>query len=173
MQQSRGMLTIYGRSCPVVHSALVLIPPSAGCDAFSLYLHADALKTQGGFLLLDSFPVGNVCSLDNLRRACICFEGDDPTSDDTVGSDPVDLATSGWTFPGHEDDDSKNWHFESFRADIEGLGGSKFRVRVRCQLTNWSNGAGLAGEADFVAVGRVGAPPLYDETTNAWSPSDE
>ena len=173
MQRQRGTLTFYGRSYAVVHSALVLIPPSAGRDSFCLYLHADAFKTQGGFLMLDYLPVRNVSCLDNLRRACISFEGDDPTRDDTVGSDPVDLATSGWTFPGYEQDDSKNWHFKSFRADIEGVDGNRFRVRVRCELTNWINDAGLVGEADFVAVGRIGTPPLYDETTDAWSQSDE
>lgn len=169
LMQQPGTLTIYGRSCPVTHSALVLIPPSPGCDSFCLYLHADALGTEGGFLLLDHLPVRNVRGLDDLQRACVAFERDDPTADDTVGSDPVDLETSGWTFLGCEEDDSKNWHFQSFRAEIGSLEGNKFRIRVRCQLTNWSSDDKLDGEADLVAVGRIGNPPSYDASTGSWS----
>ncbi len=99
MQLSHGELTIYGRSCPVVHSDLVLIPPSVGCNSFSLCLHADAFGTGGGYLMLDYLAVDKVTGLDSLHGACICFRGDDPDGDDTVGSDPVDLATSVWTFP--------------------------------------------------------------------------
>ncbi len=173
MNHQQGTLTIYGRSWFVMHSALVLIPPSEGCDSFCLYLHADALETGGGFLMLDHLSVDRVTKLDDLRGACICFRGDDPDRDDTVGSDPVDLETSGWTFPGYEDDDSKNWHFESFRANVEGLADNRFRVRVRCKLTNWVGDTGLAGEADFVAVGKIGRPPVYDTPTGCWSESDE
>ncbi len=173
MQHQQGTLSIYGRSCPVIHSALVLTPPSEGCDSFRLYLHADALGTGGGFLMLDHLPVERVTNLDGLRGACICFQGDDPDRDDTVGSEPADLETSGWTFPGCEDDDSKNWHFESFRADIEGLDDNRFRIRVRCQLANWVGDSGLAGDADFIAVGRIGQAPLYDTPTGSWSESDE
>ncbi len=87
MQHSHGELTIYGRSCPVVHSDLVLIPPSVGCNSFSLYLHADAFGTGGGYLMLDYLAVDKVTSLDSLHGACICFRGDDPDGDDTVGSE--------------------------------------------------------------------------------------
>lgn len=169
MQVQHGTLTIYGRACHVDHAALVVIPPSHRDSEYCLYLHADAQRTGGGFLMLDHLPVGNVTTLDDLRRACICFHGDDPDADDTVGSDPIDLATSGWTFPGYEEDESKNWHFESFRAEIHALDGNQFHVTARCELRNWMSDAALAGTADFVAEGRIGVAPLYDTATSTWS----
>jgi hypothetical protein len=113
--------------------------------------------------------VGSVSSLEDLRDACICFRGQDPDADDTVGSDPIGLETSGWTFPGAEDDDSKSWYFESFRAEIHALDGNHFHVTVRCELRNWVSDAGLAGTADFVAAGRIGVAPLYDTDSSTWS----
>ncbi len=40
--------------------------------------------------MLDYLAVDKVTSLDSLHGACICFRGDDPDGDDTVGSEPVD-----------------------------------------------------------------------------------
>jgi hypothetical protein len=173
MQSDQGTLTIHSRSCAVTHAALVLIPPSDGCDIFCLYLHVDALTTGGGFFMLDHLPVKNVVDLSALQTACICFTGDVADADDTVGSEPIDLVTSGWTFPGFELDETKSWRVESLRADFEGVDASSFRVKVRCQLRNWLSNKRAVGEADFVVLGTIGSAPLYDEATGTWQATED
>jgi hypothetical protein len=172
MNTDRGTLTVHGHSYSASHTALVLIPPEAHGSSFSLYLHADALESGGGFLMLDHLPVGNVAKLEDLAGACISFTDDESDSRDTVASDPCDLATSGWTFPGYEDDDAKNWHYDSFFASIQGLGGNLFRIKIQCRLSNWGNDERLDGEANIECIGVVGTPPCFDSSTSTWSEAE-
>ncbi len=112
--------------------------------------------------------MSKVTSLDDLRRACISFAGDDPDAEDVVGSTSIDLETSGWTFPGYERDKSKNWHFETLRAEIEGQEAGEFRIRVRCRLRNEFDDSLITGQGDFVAIATIGAPPRYDHAAGCW-----
>lgn len=80
------------------------------------------------------------------------FRGDESDPNDTVGSEPSDLETSGWTFPGFEDDAAKNWHFDTFVASIEHRGGNLFRITIKCELYNGANDARLEGEADLECI---------------------
>lgn len=171
MEPPNGTLKIEGRVCPVAHIAFVLIPPEESDNSHSLYLHADALAAGGGFLMLDHLQICNVTKLEDFAGARISFHGDESDSNDTVGSEPSDLETSGWTFPGFEDDDGKNWHFETFSASIEHRGGKLLRITIKCELSNWANDERLEGEADLECIAAVGTPPCFDPVTSTWSES--
>jgi hypothetical protein len=169
MEHQIGTLAINDNTYPVVHAALVIVPPSERSVPYCLYIHADAYATGGGFVMLDHLPMRQATSLDDLGDALVSFNGQEPDPEDTISTDVIELETSGWTFPGYEDDDSKNWHFESFRADIKALQGNLYRVRLSCKMSNWANEEILEGKGEFVAEAKIGTPPLYDRSTESWT----